>query len=86
MLIGTWAAFMGMYFSGSGFVGVLTGIAGGMLITAILGYVCITQGANQIIAGIVINIFAVGFTSLTYRHMFRSRHPRDREFRPDALP
>jgi len=86
MLIGTWAAFMGMYFSGSGFVGVLAGIVGGMLITAILGYVCITQGANQIIAGIIINIFAVGFTSLTYRHMFRSEIPEIESFAPMPLP
>jgi simple sugar transport system permease protein len=86
MLIGTWAAFMGMYFSGSGFIGVLAGIAGGMLITAILGYVCITQGANQIIAGIVINIFAVGFTSLTYRHMFRSEIPEIESFAALPLP
>jgi simple sugar transport system permease protein len=85
MLIGTWAAFMGMYFSGSGFVGVLAGMAGGMLITAILGYVCITQGANQIIAGIVINIFAVGFTSLTYRHMFQSEIPEIDSFAPMLL-
>jgi ABC-type uncharacterized transport system permease subunit len=86
MLIGTWAAFMGMYFSGFGFVGVLAGIVGGMLITAILGYVCITQGANQIIAGIIINIFAVGFTSLTYRHMFRSEIPEIESFAPMPLP
>jgi general nucleoside transport system permease protein len=86
MLIGAWAAFMGMYFSGSALTGVLAAIAGGMLIAAVLGYITITQGANQIIAGIVINIFAVGFTSLTYRHMFRSDIPEIESFAPIALP
>jgi general nucleoside transport system permease protein len=86
MLIGTWAAFMGMFFSGSGAIGVLAGVAGGILVTAILGYVCINQGANQIIAGIVINIFAVGFTSLTYRHMFRSEIPTVESFASLPLP
>jgi ABC-type uncharacterized transport system permease subunit len=86
MLIGTWAAFMGMYYSGYGLVGVLAGIAGGILLTAILGYVCINQGANQIIAGIVINILAVGFTSLTYRHMFRSEIPTVESFAPIPIP
>jgi ABC-type uncharacterized transport system permease subunit len=86
MLIGTWAAFMGMYYSGYGLVGVLAGIAGGVLLTAMLGYVCINQGANQIIAGIVINILAVGFTSLTYRHMFRSEIPTVESFASIPIP
>jgi ABC-type uncharacterized transport system permease subunit len=86
MLIGTWAAFMGMYYSGSGLVGVLAGIAGGVLVTAILGYVCINQGANQIISGIVINIFAMGFTSLTYRHIFRSEIPDVESFASIPIP
>jgi simple sugar transport system permease protein len=86
MLIGTWAAFMGMYYSGSGLVGVLAGIAGGVLVTAILGYVCINQGANQIISGIVINIFAIGFTSLTYRHIFRSEIPDVQSFASIPIP
>jgi ABC-type uncharacterized transport system permease subunit len=86
MLIGAWAAFMGMFFSGSGTIGVLAGVVGGILVTAILGYVCINQGANQIIAGIVINIFAVGFTSLTYRHMFRSDIPTVESFAAVPIP
>jgi simple sugar transport system permease protein len=86
MLIGAWAAFMGMFFSGSGIIGILAGVAGGILLTAILGYVCINQGANQIIAGIVINIFAVGFTSLTYRHMFRSDIPTVESFAAVPIP
>ena len=81
MLIGAWAAFMGMYFSGSALVGVLAAIAGGMVITACSATSRITQGANQIIAGIVIKIFAAGFTSLTYRHMFRDRHPKSKASR-----
>ena len=86
MLVGTWAAFMGMYFSGSGFVGVLSSIAAGVIMTLILGYVCIHRGANQIIAGIVINIFAIGFTSLTYRHTFRTEIPSVDSFGPLPIP
>jgi ABC-type uncharacterized transport system permease subunit len=75
MLIGAWAGFMGMYYSESGVVGVAAAMLGGMAITAVLGYVCISRGANQIISGIVVTIFAAGFTSLMYRHMFRGAHP-----------
>jgi general nucleoside transport system permease protein len=86
MLMGTWAAFMGMYYTGSGLLGVLAGMAGGTMLTAALGYVCISRGANQIISGIVVNIFAVGFTSLTYRHLFQSSIPTVESFAPIAIP
>jgi general nucleoside transport system permease protein len=86
MLIGAWAAFMGMYMSGSGLVGVLCGVAGGVVACVILGYVCIIRGANQIIAGIVLNIFAVGFTSFVYRHTYRGAPPRVESFAPIPIP
>jgi len=86
MLIGAWAAFMGMYYSGSGLVGVGSAMLGGMIITAVLGYICITRGANQIISGIVITIFAVGFTSLMYRQMFRGTPPSVESFTPYPIP
>jgi general nucleoside transport system permease protein len=75
MLMGTWAGFMGMYYSDSGLIGILAAMAGGMATTAVLGYICISRGANQIISGIVVTIFAAGFTSLMYRHMFREAPP-----------
>jgi len=86
MLMGAWAGFMGMYFSGSGVIGVASAVLAGVLTTAILAYVCVTQGANQIISGIVINIFAVGFTSLTYRHIFRSDIPEVDSFGTIPIP
>jgi ABC-type uncharacterized transport system permease subunit len=86
MLIGAWAGFMGMYYSGSGLIGLAAAMAGGMVITAVLGYVCISRGANQIISGIVITIFAAGFTSLMYRHMFRGAPPSIDSFAPYDIP
>ena len=86
MLIGTWAAFMGMYFSGSGLVGVLAGIAGGMLITAILGYVCITQGANQIIAGNRHQHLRCRVHEPHLSPHVPERNPDSREFRADPDP
>src|ERR1700716_42329 len=86
MLIGAWAGFMGMYYSESGVVGVAAAMLGGMAITAVLGYVCISRGANQIISGIVVTIFAAGFTSLMYRHMFRGAPPSIDSFAPYPIP
>jgi general nucleoside transport system permease protein len=86
MLIGAWAAFVGMYYSGSGLIGIGSAMLGGMIITAVLGYVCISRGANQIISGIVVTIFAVGFTSLMYRQMFRGVPPSVESFAPFRVP
>ena len=86
MLMGAWAAFMGTYYSGSGLVGVAAGMAAGILLTAILGYVCISRGANQVIAGIVINIFAAGTTSLIFRQTFRLTLPSVSSFAPVPIP
>ena len=86
MLIGAWSAFMGMYYSGSVLVGVGAAMLGGMIITAVLGYVIISRGANQIISGIVVTIFAVGFTSLMYRHIFRGTPPSIDSFTPYPIP
>ncbi len=86
MLIGAWAAFMGMYYSGSGLVGIGSAMLGGMMITAVLGYICISRGANQIISGLVVTIFAVGFTSLMYRAMFRGTPPSVESFAPYPIP
>lgn len=86
MLMGAWGSFMGMYYSGSGIVGVVAGMVAGMVITSVLGYVCISRGANQVISGIVMTIFASGFTSLTYRHIFQGRPPTIDSFLPYPIP
>ena len=66
--------------------GIAAAMLGGMVITAVLGYVCISRGANQIISGIVVTIFAAGFTSLMYRHMFRGAPPSIDSFTPYPIP
>jgi ABC-type uncharacterized transport system permease subunit len=86
MLIGAWAGFMGMFYSGSALVGIGAAILGGVVITSVLGYVTITRGANQMISGIVITIFAAGFTSLMFRHMFRGTPPSVESFAPYPVP
>jgi simple sugar transport system permease protein len=86
MLMGAWAAFMVAYFTGSGLAGVLAAMAAGTLLTTILGYVCISRGANQVIAGIVLNIFSVGVTALIFRQVFRLTLPSIASFTPIAIP
>jgi simple sugar transport system permease protein len=86
MLLGAWAAFMATYSTGSSLVGVAAAVVAGMLLTLILAYVCISRGANQIIAGIVLNIFAVGATTLVFRQTFRLTLPSITSLKPYPLP
>jgi ABC-type uncharacterized transport system permease subunit len=86
MLMGAWAGFMGDYYTGSGLVGLLAAMLGGAAVTAVVGYLCILRGANQIICGIVATIFVVGFTSLMYRHMFRAAPPSITSFAMVRVP
>ena len=53
MLMGALGGFLGTYFTGSLFVGILCGIAIGMLMSLIMGFLSISMRGNQVIAGTV---------------------------------
>ncbi len=86
MLIGAWAAFMVANGTGSGWVGVLGAIAAGMFLGLIVAYLSVSRGANQMITGIVINIFALGFTSFVYRETFSVNLPSVDAFQRVEIP
>jgi simple sugar transport system permease protein len=62
MLTGAFAATLGSFYSGSPWIGVLCGIAGGLLFGLIHAVASIRYRADQIVTGIAINLLAVGFT------------------------
>ena len=62
MLFGAFAAVYGSYVSGSAAIGVLVGVATGALVSLVLAFFCIVLQANQIVAGMAINILALGLT------------------------
>lgn len=88
MTIGAWGGFMGAYFFGGLWVGIITGIALGFLIGMLAGWLCIGRGADQIITGIIINIFCLGITSLTYKVTFDKMDdlPEVKSFEPFSIP
>lgn len=63
MLIGAFTAFLGSVISGNVLIGGLFGMLGGMAAALILAFLSITAKANQTVAGVGINIFALGLTS-----------------------
>ena len=63
MLVGAFTGIVGALVSGDIFVAFLAAIAGGALVAAIQGVACFVFGANQVVAGIVLNILALGATT-----------------------
>lgn len=66
MLFAAFAGFMVASYSGSLLLGIAAGVAGAMLLGLFLGWTAVTLKMDQIIAGTVINIFALGVTSFYY--------------------
>lgn len=83
MLLSAYAGFMASSYTESGgpFVSIVLGITAGVFVAAatgaFLGWCAITLKMDQIIAGTVVNIFAVGFTSYAYvQGRTQARYPQ----------
>lgn len=70
MLMGALGGFLGTYFTGSLFVGILCGIAIGMLMSLIMGFLSISMRGNQVIAGTALTILGGGAAVFIYRSVF----------------
>jgi ABC-type uncharacterized transport system permease subunit len=62
MLIGAWAAAVGTLVTHSPWLGSAFGVVAGILLAAVYGFFVIRLRANQIVAGMAINMFAFGLT------------------------
>lgn len=63
MLVGAFTGVAGALVSGDIIIAFLAAIAGGALVAVIQGVACFIFGANQVVAGIVLNILALGATT-----------------------
>lgn len=66
MLSGAFFSYAGALYSGSLWVGLLCGALGGILVSAIHGFLCINLAQNQSVSGLAINMFMLGVTSFLY--------------------
>jgi general nucleoside transport system permease protein len=62
MLSGAFTATLGAYYSGSPWIGLLCGVAGGLVMGLLHAIASIRYGADQIVVGIAINLLVVGLT------------------------
>lgn len=71
MLTGALAGAMGSYFVGGPWIGTLAALVAGAVLGVVLAYLTVTLGANQIVTGVGINLFALGFTTFIERVVLR---------------
>jgi len=72
MLGGAFAAVLGTNYSGSPWVGVLTGVLGGLIFALIHAVATIRYRADQVVVGVAINLLAIGVTRFFLKLFFDS--------------
>lgn len=72
MLTGAFSATLGTHYSGSPWIGVLAGIAGGLIFGLIHAVATIRYRADQVVVGIAINLLAIGVTRFFLKLAFAS--------------
>jgi ABC-type uncharacterized transport system permease subunit len=72
MLAGAFCATIGSYYSGSPWVGILAGLAGGLVAALLHAVATIRYRADQVVVGIAMNLLAVGVTRFFLRLAFDS--------------
>ena len=72
MLGGAFTAMLGSYYSGSPWMGVLCGVAGGVVLGLLHAVATIRFKADQVVSGIAINLLAVGLTRYFLKLVFDS--------------
>jgi general nucleoside transport system permease protein len=72
MLTGAFAAVLGTNYSGSPWIGVLSGMIGGLIFGAIHAIACIRYRADQVVVGVAINLLAIGVTRFFLKLFFAS--------------
>jgi simple sugar transport system permease protein len=70
MIMGSLVGFVTGFFTHNLWLGVLAAVASGALLGGLLGFFVITLDANQVVAGIALNLLCVGVTSLLFRVIF----------------
>ncbi len=82
MLTGAFTATLGTYYTGSPWLGLLFGIAGGIVVALVHAVATIRYRADQVVVGIAINLLALGLTRFFLKLAFQSssNSPRIRGF------
>lgn len=72
MLSGAFGAVVGTHYSGSPWIGVLSGMFGGLIFALIHAVTTIRYRADQVVVGVAINLLAIGVTRFFLKLFFAS--------------
>lgn len=72
MLGGAFAAVVGTHYSGSPWIGILSGMVGGLAFALIHAITTIRYRADQVVVGVAINLLAIGVTRFFLKLFFAS--------------
>jgi len=72
MLSGAFGAVLGTHYSGSPWIGVLSGMIGGLIFSIIHAITTIRYRADQVVVGVAINLLAIGVTRFFLKLFFAS--------------
>jgi simple sugar transport system permease protein len=72
LLGGAFAATVAAHYSGTPAVGLLGGVLGGVLLAAVLAGVTLWGRADQVVAGVALNLVAIGLTRYLLKLVFHS--------------
>jgi simple sugar transport system permease protein len=89
MLAGALAGFAGAYFLGGNlWMGVLIALIVGGVLGFLIGFLTITLRADQVVAGVALNIFALGVTNFSFRLIFSDqlKSPTTKPFPTYPIP
>lgn len=86
MLGGAFGAVLGAHYTGSAWLGLVSGVAAGLLLGSVHAVASIRFKADQVVVGVAINLFAVGITRFFLQLAFgsSSNSPRVAGFGADA--
>ncbi|MGI9859848.1 ABC transporter permease [Moorella naiadis] len=70
LLVGAFGGFMGAFYTGSLFMGVIVAMLAGGLTASIYGYMTVKLGGSQAVIGTALVLFAAGITGFFYRAIF----------------
>jgi ABC-type uncharacterized transport system permease subunit len=70
ILIGSFFAVVGSYYTGHASIGVLAGMASGGLFAALLAFLAVTMHGDEVVLGLALNLLASGLTTFLLRSMF----------------
>ena len=86
MIAGAYAGFLGTFYTGSFWLGFLTGAGGGMAVAALMALLCVRIGLNQIVVGIALTLALDGLTALLHHFQFSRSYPRLPAAEATAIP